>query len=155
METKKWHFSWPHIALGLIGMYLSFVAWQAHMANLRGEDTGCGVTATVNCNAVLSSKYSAIFGVPVGLLGMVFFVIVLLTAVSNEANFSWQRFRLTQWLVSCAGFASSVAFIYISKVILNTLCTICLRVHATTFTLFFLSLVLWLLARKHEKIIAH
>ncbi len=132
-------------------MYLSYQAWMAHLANQRGEDIGCGITATINCSAVLSSKYSAIFGIPVGLLGMVFFAIVLLTAVSNEANFSWQRFRLTQWLVSCAGFASSVAFIYISKFILHTFCTICLRVHATTFTLFILSLVLFLIARKKER----
>ncbi len=88
---------------------------------------------------------------PVGVLGLVFFAVVLLTAVSNEANFSWVRFRFTQLLISIAGIASSIAFTYISKVILQTYCLICLRVHATTTALFVVSLVLWLMARKNER----
>lgn len=146
-----WHISWPHILLGLIGMYLSYYAWQVHLVVARGEESGCGVTQTINCDAVLSSKYAAIFGVPVGVYGMVYFAVILLTAVSNDANFSWTRFRFTQLLLSCAGIASSIGFTYISKVILHTYCLICLRVHATTTSLFIVSLLLWMIARKRER----
>lgn len=150
-DAKIWRFSWPHIVLAFIGMGLSYYAWQVHLAVKRGEDSGCGVTATINCDKVLSSQYAEILGVPVGVLGLVFFAVVLLTAVSNEANFSWVRFRFTQLLISIAGIASSIAFTYISKVILQTYCLICLRVHATTTALFVVSLVLWLMARKNER----
>jgi uncharacterized membrane protein len=150
-NAKSWHFSWPHIVLAFVGLFFSYQAWQAHLAVARGEESTCGVTQTINCDKVLSSQYAEIFGIPVGVLGMVYFAVVLLTAISNEANFSWPRFRLVQLLVSCAGIASSIGFTYISRVILQTLCLICLRVHSTTTALFVVSLVLWLMARKRAR----
>lgn len=149
--SKIWHISWPHLALGLIGLGLSLYAWRVHLIVAQGGDSGCGVTPTINCDAVLSSKYANIGGIPVGVFGVIYFGIVMLTAVSNEANFSWTRFRLMQLLVSIAGILSSLVFTYISKIILHALCLICLRVHATNAALFLLSLTLYILARKREQ----
>lgn len=150
-ETKTWHFSWPHIALSFVGLWLSFDAWQAHQRIKSGGDSGCGITATINCDKVLTSQYAEFFGIPLGIYGMIYFAVVLLTAVSSEANFSWRRFRLTQLGLATIGILSSLALTYISKVVLDTFCTICLRVHATTTALFVVSLVLLIWAIKQEK----
>ena len=151
ITTKTWHFSWPHIFLSLIGLWLSFDAWQAHARVKSGGDSGCGVTATINCDKVLTSQYAEFFGIPLGVYGLIYFAVVLLTAVSNEAGFSWRRFRLMQFALATVGILSSLALTYISKVLLDTLCKICLRVHATTTALFVVSLVLLIWAIKQEK----
>jgi uncharacterized membrane protein len=146
--AKTWHFSWPHIVLSVIGLWLSFDAWQAHMRAKDGGDVGCGVGT---CDKVLTSQYAEFFGIPLGIYGMVYFAVVLLTAISSEANFSWRRFRLTQLALATVGILSSLALTYISKVVLDTLCKICLRVHATTTALFIISLVFLIWAIKQEK----
>ena len=150
-KAKTWHFSWPHIVLSFIGLWLSFDAWQAHRRVEAGGDSGCGVTATINCDKVLTSQYAEFFGIPLGIYGIVYFAVVLLTATSSEANFSWRRFRLTQFALATVGIFSSLALTYISKVLLDTFCKICLRVHATTTALFVVSLVLLIWAIKQEK----
>ncbi|HEY0073992.1 MAG TPA: vitamin K epoxide reductase family protein [Abditibacteriaceae bacterium] len=150
-KSNPWHFSWPHIALSFVGLWLSYDAWQAHQRVKSGEDSGCEVTATINCDKVLTSQYAEVFGIPLGIYGLVYFLVVLLTSVSSEANFSWRRFRLTQFAVASVGILSSLALTYISKVLLDTFCKICLRVHATTTALFIVSLVLLIWAIKQEK----
>src|SRR5687767_1551329 len=119
-QVKTWRLSWPHIVLSLIGLWLSFDAWQAHLRVKSGGDSGCGVTATINCDKVLTSQYAEFFGIPLGIYGVVYFAVVLLTAISSEANFSWRRFRLTQLALATLGVISSLALTYISKVLLDT-----------------------------------
>jgi uncharacterized membrane protein len=132
-------------------LWLSFDAWQAHKLVKSGEDSGCEVTATINCDKVLNSQYAEVFGIPLGIYGLFYFAVVLLTAISSEANFSWRRFRLTQFALASVGILSSLALTYISKVLLDTFCKICLRVHATTTALFIVSLFLLVWAIKQEK----
>jgi uncharacterized membrane protein len=142
--------SWPHILLSLVGAYLSYDAIRAHALVKAGQDSGCGVTETINCDKVLASEYAEIFGIPLGVYGLVYFAVVALTAISTEADFSPRRWRLIQLALAAAGICSSLALTYISKVVIGSYCSICLKVHATTTTLFLLSLFLWWRARKQS-----
>ena len=115
MKNKNLHLSWPHLALGAIGLALSAYAWHEHLVIKAGNESGCYVSETINCESVLSSKYAELFGVPLGVYGMVFFALVLLTSFSTEAEFSPRRFALTQLVVSLAGIATASVLVYISK----------------------------------------
>ncbi len=145
---KKFHLSWPHLILGIIGLALSAYSWREHNIIKAGGESGCSVSETINCEKVLSSKYGELFGVPLGVYGMVFFAVVLLTSFSTEAEFSPRRFALTQVIVSLAGIATATVLVYISKVIIGAFCPICMATHATTTLLFIFSIIAFFKAKK-------
>ena len=151
MKNKNLHLSWPHLALGAIGLALSAYAWHEHLVIKAGNESGCYVSETINCESVLSSKYAELVGIPLGVFGMVYFAVVLMTAISTEADFSPRRFALTQLAVSLVGIATATVLIYISKVIIGAFCPICMATHATTSLLFLFSLRACFRARKLEK----
>lgn len=147
---KTLHLSWPHLLLGAAGMALSVYSWHIHRVIKAGGESGCGLSESLNCDKVLSSPYGEFFGIPLGVYGMMFFAIVLLTAVSTEANISWCQFRLTQLAIATAGILTSLGLLYISKVILQAYCPICLGIHTTTTLLFLTSLFQWRKAVRRE-----
>lgn len=149
--APPWRTSWPHIVLSLIGGALSAHAWREHLVIKAGQDpSGCTVTATIDCSSVLGSKYAVLFGMPLGAFGLLYFAFVLLTAISNDVNFSWRAFRLQQLAVAAVGFVTSIALTYISHVLIGKWCLICLRVHAVTTALFLISAWCYWQARRRN-----
>ncbi len=143
--------SWPHLGLGLIGLAVSSYAFVLHL-RVKAGGSACGVSETINCDKVLTSRYGEIFGVPLGLYGVVFFLIVLTTAVTTEPPARDRAVALQRLLVAGVGFASSVLLTFISWTQLHALCLVCLGTHATTLTLFIVSLVGYLqIHRQHAK----
>jgi uncharacterized membrane protein len=133
--------SWPHLILGNIGLALSAYSLYVHGLIKKGEDSGCGFSNTINCDKVLASRYGEFLSIPLGVWGMVFFVIVILTAVTSKGSTTTVK-QTAGWqlAVAAAGFITSVALIYISKVLIGAFCPICMATHATTTLLFLASL---------------
>ena len=155
-SSTRTRVSWPHIALALTGIGTSLWALVAHFRIKAGGDSGCGVSETFNCDAVLSSKYAQIAGVPLGVWGIAFFVFVLLLSTWKENAETAQRdrrnARLMQLMISAAGFGGSIILLYISKVVIGEWCKICLSTHAVTTSLFLLSLWnFWKLRRSENR----
>ena len=151
--SAPWRVSWPHIVLSLIGAGLSAHAWREHLLVKAGEDpSGCAVTATIDCSSVLGSKYAELFGIPLGVFGLLYFAIVLLTAVSNDKKFAWRSFRLQQLAAAFVGFLTSVELTCISHVLIGKWCLICLRVHAVTTSLFLISIWFYWQARRRNSL---
>lgn len=139
--------SWPHLLLAMMGFAIAAYALVVHFRIKAGGDSGCGFSETINCNAVLTSRYAEIFHVPLGAWGMLFFVLIALTSTWKE-NFATARAdeiraRLVQLLFATCGFATSVLLTFISYTQLHALCPICLSTHAVTTTLFLFSLCLF------------
>lgn len=151
---KNFHLSWPHLVLSIIGLALSAYSWREHVIIKAGGESGCYVNELINCEKVLSSKYGELRGVPLGAYGLAFFIIVLLTSFSSEADFSPRRFALTQLLVSLVGIATASVLIYISKVVIGAYCPICMATHATTTLLFIFSLRAFFKAKRAENSVA-
>jgi uncharacterized membrane protein len=131
--------SWPHLGLGLIGLAVSSYAFVLHL-RVKAGGSACGVSETINCDKVLTSRYGEIFGIPLGLYGAVFFLIVLTTAITTEPPERARSVALQRLLIAGVGFASSMLLTFISWTQLHALCLVCLATHATTLTLFIVSL---------------
>ena len=96
----------------------------------------CPVTATINCIKVTSSTYSKLFGVPVAVLGLLFFLGMtpLCLPVAWRSASPWpQRLRL-------AGITLGVAFVvylvWAELFRIEAICLWCTGVHAVTLALF-------------------
>jgi uncharacterized membrane protein len=140
--------SWPHLILGIIGFAISGYSLHVHNLIKQGEDSGCGFTNTINCDKVLASRYGEFLSIPLGIWGMVFFVIVILTAITSKGSTATLK-QTAGWqlAVASAGFLTSVALTYISKVQIGAFCPICMATHATTTLLFLISLYSYIKAR--------
>lgn len=143
-SSTRTRVSWPHVVLSLAGIGTSLWALVAHFRIQSGGDSGCGVSETFNCDAVLSSKYAQIAGVPLGVWGVAFFVFVLLLSTWKENVATAQRdernARLMQLMISAVGFGGSMVLLYISHFVIGAWCKICLSTHAVTTSLFLTSL---------------
>ena len=148
-SSTRTRVSWPHLVLCALGFATAAYALVEHLRLKAGQESGCGFTETIDCAPVLTSKYAEFFNIPLGVWGMLFFVLMALTATWKEsASTSKQderRARLIQLAFAACGLATSVLLSVISYTKLRALCPICLSTHAVTTTLFFVSL--WLFFR--------
>lgn len=154
-DKSSWLVSWPHVVLGLIGFGIAAYSLEVKRRLAAGEDSGCGISATISCDNVIGHPvYGQFLHIPWGVWGMMFFVIVLLTAV-NRINGEGQsraaalrQAALWQLAVATTGILTSVALTYVSKAIIGAWCPVCMATHAVTTLLFVVSLIGWLKSRR-------
>jgi uncharacterized membrane protein len=122
------------LLLGLIGLGLSIYLTIEHY-NAPGT-LACPATSTVNCARVTTSAQSEVFGVPVVLLGLVFFVALLALCLPPL----WRTKDLRIWKarlgVAALGLAFVVYLIFAELFLVNAFCLWCTGVHLVTFLLF-------------------
>lgn len=127
------------IVLSLIG-----VADSWYLAESAATDTPliCGPGMLEGCNAVAQSPYSKLFGIPLGVYGVVFYSLVLI--MSAAALFFTQRALHSYLLiVTLLGALASLVFLYIQFFLIEALCIYCLISAGVSFALFGLSYVLF------------
>lgn len=96
----------------------------------------CPENATINCVKVTTSSYSTLHGVPVALLGLLYYVVMLVLC----SPWMWraQQARLVQ--VRIGGATLGVAFIlyliWAELFQINAICLWCTSVHLITIVLF-------------------
>jgi uncharacterized membrane protein len=103
------------------------------MMHFQNADVGCSVIT--GCDAVLSSDYAAIFGVPLAYLGVIYYLSVLIGAAGyyqSEAKIAL-RFLL---LIVGGGVLFSVWLIYLQAFVIEAFCQYCLISAASTFSIF-------------------
>ncbi|MEO9137586.1 MAG: vitamin K epoxide reductase family protein [Jatrophihabitans sp.] len=104
----------------------------------RSIGFACPESATINCVKVTTSKYSVIAGVPVALLGLLFFVgmtVLLALPVRN-------RFRdLAVLAGSGVGVLMVLWLVYVELFEVDAICLWCTGVHVLTIIMF--GAVLW------------
>ncbi|HEX8551205.1 MAG TPA: vitamin K epoxide reductase family protein [Abditibacteriaceae bacterium] len=140
---------WANVLLGLVGCGTS--AWAVHVHRLAkaGQDTGCGITDTISCDKVVTSKWAELFGIPLGFYGLMFFAVIIVAAIATKTTKATPRqFALQNLALAAVGFGGSMVLLYISKVIIGNWCPVCLSTHATTTLLFIVSLFTYLRARR-------
>ncbi len=99
----------------------------------------CPESATINCAKVTTSKWSHIAGVPVAVLGLVFFL-ALLVLFSPPA---WRMHALDPVRVpaSAVGVLTALYLVWIELFRVDAICLWCTAVHLCTLALF--ALALW------------
>jgi len=133
------------LGLSILGVADSTYLTIAHYS--QSVVLACPTTSFINCAKVTSSSYSEIFGIPVPLLGLSFFIVLFIIElpVFWTNNFQWiTNLRLA--FVSI-GMLSVLWFVYVELDKLHAICLYCTGVHVLTFV----SFVTILFATEHHK----
>lgn len=101
------------------------------------------------CDTVTTSKYSTATGVPVALLGAIYYLIIFVLAISYlESKKSAVVFFLSRFTL--IGFLASLWFVYLQVFVLKELCLYCLFSALTSTALFAVSVIFILRRRTSE-----
>ena len=126
------------LILAVIGIIDSAYLTYSHY---NGTPVACPESGVINCSKVLSSPYSAIFGVPLGVFGMIFFLIELFmvgkTGYENIALFN---------IIGIA----FVFYLLYAEYVLGAICIYCTVVHALVALLLILSIYGYVQERKKK-----
>ncbi len=131
--------------------WLQIVTWLVAMAGLgvsiyltiahftESKLLGCSESGLVNCTKVTTSPQSYVFGIPVAVLGLAFF----LFAVAAMSPWAWRSRRREVHIVRLASTVVGIGFvlylIYAELFIIGSICLYCTSVHVLTFVLFALT----------------
>ena len=133
---------WLQIAtlvLALAGLGVSIYLTIAHFTETALA--GCSESGLVNCTKVTTSPESYVFGIPVAVLGLAFFVF----AVAIMSPWAWQSARREIHLARIASLVVGMGFvlylIYAELFTIGSICLYCTSVHAITFVLFVLTAI--------------
>ena len=125
--------------LALAGLGVSIYLTIAHYT--ESALAGCSESGVVNCTKVTTSAQSYVFGIPVAVLGLAFFVF----AAAIMSPWAWRATRREIHLVRIASLVVGIGFvlylIYAELFIIGSICLYCTSVHAITFVLFVLTAI--------------
>ena len=126
----------------LVSLYLTYLHY-APLFNL-GQGITCNFGDNLNCDIVLTSDYSEIFGIPVALIGALSYLFIFIVAFSlRHAPLNILRIRQAALLaVSSFMILFDIYLFYISYFVIQSFCVFCIITYATTITIF-LTLLLW------------
>jgi uncharacterized membrane protein len=100
----------------------------------------CDVSSTFSCSEAYTSQYGAIAGVPVALLGMLFFLFVIgLVALCSRSASAAANLPGYVFAASTLGLAMVMYLAYASYVILGTICLLCVGTYVAVIGLFLTS----------------
>jgi uncharacterized membrane protein len=123
-------------ALALAGLGVSIYLTIAHFT----ESTllGCSESGLVNCTKVTTSPQSYVFGIPVAVLGLAFYVVV--AALMSPWAWRAARHRREIYLIRMAAMVAGIGFVlyllYAELFLIGSICIYCTSIHAITFVLF-------------------
>ena len=124
--------------LALAGLGVSIYLTIAHFT--ESALLGCSESGLVNCTKVTTSPQSYVFGIPVAVLGLAFY----LFAVAIMSPWAWQSARREVHLARIASMVVGIGFVlylvYAELFIIGSICLYCTSVHAITFVLFVLTM---------------
>jgi uncharacterized membrane protein len=131
---------WLQITTWLVamaGLGVSIYLTIAHFT--ESTLAGCSESGLVNCTKVTTSPQSYVFGIPVAVLGLAFY----LFAVAAMSPWAWRSARREVHIVRLASTVVGIGFvlylIYAELFIIGSICLYCTSVHILTFVLFALT----------------
>lgn len=119
------------IALSLLGLADSW-----YLAESAATDTPlvCGPGMLEGCNAVAQSEYSQLFGIPLGVYGVLFYALTLVLA-SAILFLKVRGMQVYLLGLTGAGALSSVAFLFIQFFLIKAFCVYCVLSAVISFVL--------------------
>jgi uncharacterized membrane protein len=129
---------WTTFVLALAGLGVSIYLTYAHYT--ESALAGCTeTTGVVNCGKVTTSAQSVVFGIPVAVLGLAFYV--FMAAIMSP--WAWQARRREVGLLRLASMVVGIGFVlyllYAELFDIGSICLYCTSIHVITFVLFVLT----------------
>jgi uncharacterized membrane protein len=133
---------------GAVPLWLQIVTWAVSLAGLgvsiyltiahftESALIGCSESGLVNCTKVTTSPQSYVFGIPVAVLGLAFYVFA--AAIMSPWGWRWMRREvyLLRLVSVVVGMGFVIYLLYAELFIIGSICLYCTSVHALTFLLF-------------------
>lgn len=131
------------IVFALVGLVASASsAWVHHqLLTQPGYVSVCDINATFSCTQAYLSPYGALFGVPVAILGAIWFAFVLglLVAAPLGSKAFQENVAAYVFALSTVGLAVILYLAYASFFILDALCVLCIASYIAVIGLFLVS----------------
>ena len=106
-----------------------------YLTVMRGVHVPCSVTG--GCNEVLTSPYSEVFGIPLSLIGLVFYFSIFCLAVLDVFDVA----HLLRWIfwLALPAFVITLVLLYLQAFVIHHFCQYCLASAAFVSTIFLIS----------------
>jgi uncharacterized membrane protein len=106
-----------------------------YLTVMRGIHVPCSVTG--GCNEVLTSEYSSVLGVPLSVIGLVFYFTVFCLAVLD----AFEVAPLLKWIfwLALPAFVITLVLIYLQAFVILHFCQYCLASAAFVTTIFLMA----------------
>ncbi len=131
--------SYTGTILCLLGLIDSIYLTIAHYTN--PVILACPESKFINCAKVTTSSYSVIHGVPVAMLGLVFFILMGILQLPKFWNSQNKNIHKTRLLLSVVGIFTIFYLVYIELYKLKAICLYCTGVHILTFLIFVITVL--------------
>src|SRR3989339_12997 len=139
-KIDKWY-----VPLMMVLSFGGFIdATYLTISYFKGASLVCNFST--GCNQVTSSAYSTVFGLPVALLGLGFYVTVLVLTV---AYFDWRKDWLPKIIlgISTLAFGFSLWFVWVMIFVIKAFCQYCLVSAVLSTAIFGASVIRYRLGR--------
>ncbi len=131
MTKPKW-VVYSSLALSLVGLgvstYLTIAHFNEHVV------LACPENSTINCQKVTTSAESHFLGIPVAILGLLFYIFM----VTVNLPMMWRRssLEIPRLVASLLGVGFILWLVYSELVLIKAICLWCTSIHITTLALF-------------------
>ncbi len=113
-----------------VATYLTVTHYDTHLT------LACPKTTTFNCETVTTSAQSHIFGIPVAVLGLAYFVPMLLLCLPVAWRSTDRRIHLARLVLASIGVGMIIYLIIAELFLIKAICLWCTSVHLITFIIF-------------------
>ncbi len=132
MRTLRWQ-PIATLLLSIAGLGVSIYLTITHFDKVA---LVCSDNGAINCAKVTSSPQSVIFGIPVAMLGLLFFVPMIVLCLPAAWRSTDRRIHLARLILSITGVGLVVYLLIAELFIIKAICLWCSSVHIVTFALF-------------------
>jgi len=132
MPTLRWQ-PITSLVLSIYGLGASIYLTITHF---EPKALACVSNSHFNCEKVTQSPQSEIFGIPVAMLGLVFFVPMLLLCLPSAWRAADHRIHLARLFLSVTGVGMIIYLISAELFLIKAICLWCSSVHIATLLLF-------------------
>ncbi len=132
MTTLRWQ-PLTTLLLSLFGFGVSIYLTITHFSP---HALVCVSNSTFNCEKVTTSPQSEVFGIPVAILGLFFFVPMIALCSPMAWRSTDRRIHLARLALSIVGVGMILYLIIAELFIIKAICLWCSSVHIVTFILF-------------------
>jgi uncharacterized membrane protein len=122
------------LVLALAGLAVAGYLTIAHFTS--SSILACSSSGLVNCELVTTSAQSKFLGIPVALLGLLWFVGMTALCLPPAWRSSDRRVHLVRLLAAILGIGFVLWLIYAELIIIGAICLWCTVVHVIAFGLF-------------------
>lgn len=138
------------LVCSVAGLGVSIYLTLAHYA--KSVNLVCSNTGAINCEKVTTSPQSMVFGIPVAVLGLLFFVPMLVLSLPVIYQRVDKRIAVLRLAFSVVGMGFVLYLVYAELFIIHAICIWCSSVHVLTFIVFCLVVSGWVEVTDHGAI---